>query len=141
MVGNSSAERFDASENCIEARDDNVRRHAAPTHNIVNGTPRCNVHVPGGVAPAISEPSTRFGQLVRGYQSLDTMTNTITDYFAAPQQGPPWRMINVVRDYNETDQARQNAQPDSTVREFYKSSLERFTVELKQIGGGRCHTR
>ena len=63
------------------------------------------------------------------------MTNAITDYFAALQQRPPWRMIDVVQDYNETDQLTQNVQPDSTVRAFYESTLESFTAELEQIEG------
>ena len=61
------------------------------------------------------------------------MTQAISQFLAAPQQGPPRRMIDIVREYNETSLLLENTSNEQN-QSFYQSALSSLTTELQQHG-------
>lgn len=75
----------------------------------------------------------------RGFSSLDTLTQAITQSFTAPQQGPPRRLIDVGRDYREMSLLLTAATGEAD-RVFYTSVLAGLSAELQQLGTGAAGT-
>ena len=92
----------------IEGRNDSENRRPAPRGRTGNDVRRRNIHL-GGFRSGNNDPSSRFNNIVEGYQALDGLTHAISQFIAAPLQGPPRRMIDIVREYNETSQMLENA--------------------------------
>ena len=139
IIGNVNAERVNAVDSkaapLVEGRDDEANRRPAPRRRNTNGVRRRNVHLFGAEN---NDPSARFGSVVRGFESLDALTQAVSQAFAAPsaapplQQTPPRLLIAVMRDYNEAFQMLQNA-TDESQRALISRGLAGFNAELANL--------
>ena len=147
VVGNVNMERLNASDNneeevfgdkLVEGRDDDARRRSAPCRRNINGVHRRNVHLAFGAGN--NDPSTRFSNISRGYESLDNLTHAIAESFAAPERRPHRDLIEVVRDYSETSWLVDNSSHEAD-RVFYRMvlvGLNAERAEIQQHGDGNA---
>ena len=115
----------------LEGRDDVGYRHSAPRRRIRNGIRRRNVHIEG-FGPEDNDPSSRFYNVQRGYASLESLSQAITLSLSAPQQSNPRRMMDIVREYSETNQLMANAATDRE-RAFYSTALQLLHTEIQTM--------
>ncbi len=131
VVGNVNAESIDLeADHLVEGRDDISVSRPAPRRQTTNGVRRRNVHL--GFGPDSNDPSTRFANIVRGYEAMDGLTEAITQYFATPHQAVPRRMIDITREYAETVVLLENANREED-REFYRAQLRHLNEERQQL--------
>ena len=91
VVVNVNEERRHAeydTDALIEGRNNAENYRPAPCGRTKNGVCQCSIHL-GGFRAGKYDPSSRFNNIVQGYQALDGLTQTISQFIAAPQQGPP----------------------------------------------------
>ena len=140
IVGNVDAETIyennddndanvDDGDELVEGRDDVGHRRRAPRRRISNGVCRRNVHVGGGFGLDNNNPSSRFHNVNRGYASLESLSQAVSRSISAPPQLPPRTMINVVREFHETNQFMVNAATDAE-RAFYATAIEVLQSEM-----------
>jgi len=125
------ADAYVDSDDFIEGRDDVVHRQVAPRLCIINGVRRRNVHL-GGFGPDENDPSSRFPTVRHGYSSFIALSQALTEEV---RRTPHWRMIDVVREYNETSQFMESATNERD-RSFYASALELLSNELSTMAAG-----
>ena len=135
VVGNVNVERISVGNNgnvdpLVEGRDDTANRRPAPRNR--NGVRRRNVHV--GFSAATNDPSSRFQNIVQGYESLNGLTQAVTSMLYAPPPAPPRRVIDIVKDYGETVQLLEHVTSDAE-QAFYRSALSRLELEMQDNGG------
>lgn len=138
-AGNSSDGGGPSRRQRVEGDDDVSNVRTAPRGRIQNGVQRRNVAL--GFDVVNNDPSARFSCVQRGYEALNGLTNAFTQYFDGMNQGPPRRMIDVLRDYEETTRFLQSA-PNNSAREIYSTALEAYASEINTFqnrdgaGGG-----
>ena len=120
--GEDDADVFDDYE---EGRDDVGRRRAAPRRRISNGVRRPHVHT-AGFGPDDNDPSSRFYNVQRGYASLDSLSQAVSLSFTAAPPRPPRTMMDIVREYHETNRFMADA-TTGTEMAFYNYSNLRST--------------
>ncbi len=107
MIGNISTERV----NLQEGRDNIYERSPAQRQRQNNGSHRRNIHILG-FPPTNNDPSSRFNNIVAGYESMNRLTDAIANSFLPAQQNSTkCTLIDIVRDYHEISTLMQNAPP------------------------------
>ena len=134
VVGEVNVER----EPLMEGRNDTERRRTAPTLSIQNGTRRRNVHLNGSFSPGGNDPASRFQNIQVAYQSLNDLTEAVTQSIAAPLPQPVRTFVSIAREYNEVCGFMQGLSEDdpnhATHRAFYDTLLQRLSDEATQLG-------
>ena len=114
----------------MEGRDDTARHRTPPRRQTSNGVRRHNVHL--GFSPGTNDPSARFNNIVHGYESLNILTQAISQSFMAPLPQRPHQLIDVARDYNEATLLFRNATGDEE-ETFYSSIMTGLNAEHLQL--------
>lgn len=120
----------------MEERDDTSNRRRAPAQRINNGTRRRNVHLNGSFSPDNNDPASRFGHITAAYQSLDALTNAVTQSMSAPPPQPSRTLIHVMRDLDEV-RGMMSRVPDEPTefpnRAVYNRALSHYAVEVMRL--------
>ena len=118
VIGNATRHVVDVAVNgdaendpadLIEGKDDIANCQSAPRRRTNNSTRR---HVQNGFSASSNDPSSRFNNIVQGFQSLDALTRAITTSVSAPAQRLPCLIVDVVCDFAETKTTLSNAISD-----------------------------
>ncbi len=135
VIGNISTERVHLQE----GQDDIYERIPAQRRRQNNGAHRRNIHI-SGFSPTNNDPSSRFNNIVAGYESMNRLTDAIANSFLPAQQNStPHTLIDIVRDYHEISTLMQNAPPGT--ESFYTQALTLLDEEMTEVSSQRTNTR
>ena len=115
----------------VEGRDDTVQQITAPRQHTNNETRRRNIHTGGGFQAGQNDPNARFGAAQGAYESMNRLTDTIAQAFAAPQHENRRGIREIMSDFTEVSQNRESAIADQ--QEIYNQALAALTMELHQF--------
>ena len=80
----------------------------APCQSIRNGIHRCSVQL-NSFDAAQNDPCARFDNKVRGHESVDALTEAMTQIFTNLQRGQPHQFMDIACDYDDNSQMLENA--------------------------------
>ena len=93
IIGNVSVElqdAFDVGDDAamIEERNDRTNHVLAPHQSTTNSIQRHNIHISMEFNADANDPSERFLNITRGYESLKALEEAITESLTQVQEGP-----------------------------------------------------